>query len=353
MNERMLNFSAGPGTLPTSVLEQAREDLLCLGAAGAGICEVSHRGPEYTEIHEGALALLKKLMGADESWELLFLQGGASSQFFQVPMNFGGDADYVTTGTWAKQAFEEAKLFGSPREAGTSEGTAFDRIPAELDLNPDARYLHITSNNTVAGTQWHEFPRGGAPLVVDMSSDILSRPADLDGISLIYAGAQKNLGPAGVTLVLVRKDFLASAKDGLASMLSYKTHAAKGSRHNTPPVFSIYMVGLVAKWIEDEGGVAVFAERNQRKSDALYAAIDGHDLYEGCAEVANRSQMNVTFKLSDPSRTAAFLSEAAERNLVGLKGHRSVGGIRASIYNAMPESGVAALTAFMKDFAEA
>ena len=352
MSERVLNFSAGPGTLPLSVLEQAREDLLCVGAAGAGICEVSHRGPEYSEIHEGATERLKRLLGADESWELLFLQGGASSQFFQVPMNFGGDADYVTTGTWAKKAFAEAKLFGSPRQAGTSQPTNYDRIPGELDLNPDANYLHVTSNNTVAGTQWHELPRGGAPLVIDMSSDILSRPVDLSGIGLLYAGAQKNLGPAGVTLVLVRKEFLASAKDDMPTMLSYKTHAEAGSRYNTPPVFAVYMVGLVAKWVEEQGGVAAMAERNQRKADTLYAAIDGLDLFEGCAEVGSRSQMNVTFKLSDPSREAAFLAGAEERKLVGLPGHRSVGGFRASIYNAMPQSGVEALVDYMKDFAK-
>jgi phosphoserine aminotransferase len=353
MSDRLLNFSAGPGTLPLSVIEQARQDLLTIGAEGAGICEVSHRGPAYSEVHEGAIARLKGLLGAGDDWELLFVQGGASSQFFQVPMNFGGDADYVVTGTWAKKSVAEAKHFGSPRVAASSEETKFDRIPSELDLNPDARYLHLTTNNTVAGTQWHELPRTGAPLVLDMSSDILSRPFSLDGVSLVYAGAQKNLGPAGATLVLVRKDFLESAKDDLPTMLSYKTHAAKGSRFNTPPVFSIYMVGLVAKWLEEQGGVAAMGERNKRKADALYAAIDGHDLYQGCAEVGSRSQMNVTFRLADTSREPEFISKAAERGLVGLKGHRSVGGIRASIYNAMPEEGVTKLVEFMAEFAGA
>ncbi len=353
MSDRLLNFSAGPGTLPLSVIEQAREDLLCIGDAGAGICEVSHRGKAYDEVHDGAIARLKTLLGAGDDWELLFVTGGASSQFFQIPMNFGGDADYVVTGTWAKKAAEEAKHFGSPRIAASSEGTKFDRIPRELDLNPDARYLHLTTNNTVAGTQWHELPRGGAPLVLDVSSDILSRPFSLEGVSLLYAGAQKNLGPAGTTLVLVRKDFLASAKDNLPLMLSYKTHAAKGSRYNTPPVFPIYMVGLVAKWIEEQGGAAAMGERNQRKADALYAAIDGDDLYQGCAEVGSRSQMNVTFRLADTSREPEFIAKAAQAGLVGLKGHRSVGGIRASIYNAMPEEGVAKLVEFMKDFAGA
>lgn len=353
MSDRLLNFSAGPGTLPLSVLEQARQDLLNIGEAGAGICEISHRSKTYDEVHDGCIARLKTLLGAGDEWELLFVTGGASSQFFQVPMNFGGDADYVVTGTWAKKSVAEAKHFGSPRIAASSEGTKFDRIPSELDLNPDARYLHLTTNNTVAGTQWHELPRSGAPLVLDASSDILSRPLSLEGVSLIYAGAQKNLGPAGATLVLVRKDFLESAKDDLPTLLSYKTHAAKGSRYNTPPVFPIYMVGLVAKWLEEQGGVVAMGERNQRKADALYAAIDGNDLYQGCALVGSRSQMNVTFRLSDTSREAEFIAKAAESGLVGLKGHRSVGGIRASIYNAMPEEGVTKLVEFMKDFASA
>lgn len=347
MSDRLLNFSAGPGTLPLSVIEQAREDLVSIGDAGAGICEISHRGKTYDEVHDGTIARVKALLGADDDWELLFLTGGASSQFFQIPMNFGGDADYVVTGTWAKKAFAEAKRFGEPRLAASSEDTKFDRIPSELDLNPQARYLHLTTNNTVAGTQWHELPRGGAPLVLDVSSDILSRPFSLEGVSLLYAGAQKNLGPAGTTLVLVRKDYLESAKDDLPTMLSYKTHAAKGSRYNTPPVFPIYMVGLVAKWIEEQGGVAALGERNKRKADALYAAIDGSDLYQGCAEVGSRSQMNVTFRLADTSREPEFIAQAAERGLVGLKGHRSVGGLRASIYNAMPEEGVAKLIEFM------
>ena len=351
MSERIFNFSAGPGTLPLEVLHQAQKDLLLLADAGAGICEVSHRGKQYTAVHQAATALLKKLIGADDSWELLFLQGGASTQFFQIPLNFGGDADYVVTGTWAKKAFAEAKRYGSPRLAASSEGTKFDRIPSELDLNPKARFLHLTTNNTVAGTQWHSLPRGGAPLVLDASSDILSRPLDLSGVSLVYAGAQKNLGPSGVAVVLIRKDFLASAKDDLPPMLSYKVQAKEESLYNTPPTFAIYLVGEVAKWVERQGGVEAMAERNQRKADLIYGAIDGSDFYRGCAEVGSRSQMNVTFHLADASREKEFLSQAEARGLSGLKGHRSVGGMRASLYNAMSVEGAEALAAFMGEFA--
>lgn len=351
MSERVFNFSAGPGTLPLEVLQQAQKDLLLLSDAGAGICEVSHRGKQYTHVHQSATALLKRLIGADDAWELLFLQGGASTQFFQIPMNFGGDADYVVTGTWAKKAFAEAKRYGKPRLAASSEATKFDRIPSELDLDPKARFLHLTTNNTVAGTQWHSLPRGGAPLVLDASSDILSRPLDLEGVSLVYAGAQKNLGPSGVAVVLIRKDFLASAKDDLTPMLSYKVHAEAESLYNTPPTFAIYLVGEVAKWVERQGGVEAMAARNQAKADLIYGAIDASDFYRGCAQVDSRSQMNVTFHLADASREQDFLAQAAVRGLAGLKGHRSVGGMRASLYNAMPVAGAEALATFMTEFA--
>jgi phosphoserine aminotransferase len=350
--KRVFNFSAGPATLPEVVLEEARDNLLTLGGAGAGICEISHRSAEYTEIHEEATARLLRLLGVQDGWTLLFLQGGASSQFFMVPMNLGGNADYVLTGTWSKKAIKEAKRFGSPRLAASSESTSFDRIPTQLELNDGATYLHLTSNNTVSGTQWHTLPESDAPLVIDMSSDILSRPVDLTQVGLVYAGAQKNLGPAGVTLVLIRDDLLSECKADVPTMLSYPIHAEKGSRFNTPPVFSIYLVGLVAKWIEAQGGVESMAVVNQRKAQTLYSAIDGHDLYQGCAQIDSRSLMNVTFRLTRQDLEATFVSEAHAQGLVGLKGHRSLGGIRASIYNAMPEEGVNRLVAFMAEFAQ-
>ena len=351
MSQRVFNFSAGPATLPEVVLEEARDNLLSLGSLGAGICEVSHRGPEYTAIHEEAEQRLKRLLGAEQGYTLLFLTGGASQQFFQIPMNLGGDADYVVTGTWSEKAVKEAKHFGSPREAASSKEAGFDRIPRKLDLNPQARYLHLTSNNTVAGTQWQELPEADVPLVIDASSDILSRPVDLSNVGLIYAGAQKNLGPAGVTLVLIRDDLLEQCKDDMPTLLNYKTHAGKGSRYNTPPVFPIYVLGLVAKWLEAQGGVEVMAANNRRKAERLYAAIDELPLYEGLAQEDSRSQMNVTFKLTKEGLDQTFLSETKAAGLHGLKGHRSVGGMRASIYNAMPEAGVDALVAFMKEFA--
>ncbi|RMG14423.1 MAG: 3-phosphoserine/phosphohydroxythreonine transaminase [Planctomycetota bacterium] len=354
MTQRAYNFSAGPATLPLEVLEEAREALLSLGDLGAGILEVSHRGPEYTEIHESARARLLQLLGAGSDWELLFLQGGASLQFTMVPQNLGADADYVLTGNWSQKAIAEARLLGGDvHVAASSEDTGFDRIPTELDLRPGASFVHVTSNNTVRGTQWPELPRTDAPLVVDMSSDILSRPVDLDRVGLIYAGAQKNLGPAGVTLVLIRKELLARTPDGLPTLLRYTTHAEKGSRFNTPPVFAIYVVGLVARWIESQGGVAALAARNEAKAQRLYAAIDASPLYEGTARPESRSRMNVTFRITRDGLEEEFLRGAAARGLLGLKGHRSVGGLRASIYNAMPPEGVDALVRYLDEFAAA
>jgi phosphoserine aminotransferase len=354
MSKRVFNFSAGPSTLPVEVLEEAQANLLSLGDAGVGILEISHRSPEYTEIHETAEARIKSLLGADDDWQVLFLSGGASTQFTMIPQNLGADADYVVTGTWSKKALKEAQTLGNPSVAASSEETGFDRIPGDLSLNASASFLHLTSNNTVAGTQWQSFPDAGdVPVVCDMSSDILSRPLDLDRFSLIYAGAQKNLGPAGTTLVLIRKALLERSPASLPTMLNYNTHAAKGSRFNTPPVFPIYVVGLVAKWLEDRGGLAAVEEVNARKAAKLYAAIDGLDLYSGAVEEDSRSLMNVTFRLTKEGLDAAFLAGAKEHDLVGLKGHRSVGGMRASIYNAMPEAGVDALVGFMNEFAKA
>lgn len=351
MTKRIFNFSAGPSTLPLEVLEEAQANLISLGDLGAGILEISHRSPEYGAIQAAAKARIKSLLGADDEWQVLFLSGGASTQFTQVPQNLGADADYVVTGTWSKKALKEAQKLGSPRVAASSEETQFDRIPTDLDLNASASFLHLTSNNTVAGTQWQSFPDAGdVPVVCDMSSDILSRPLDLSRFSLIYAGAQKNLGPAGTTLVLIRKGLLERSPSSLPTMLNYNTHVEKDSCFNTPPVFPIYVVGLVAKWLEDQGGLAAMAERNARKAGKLYAAIDELDLYAGATETDSRSLMNVTFRLAKDGLDAAFLAGAKERGLEGLKGHRSVGGMRASIYNAMPVEGVKHLVAYMREF---
>ncbi len=352
MTERVVNFSAGPATLPVEVLEEARDNLLSLGDLGAGICEISHRSKEYDRIHEGAQEKIRRLLGAGDEWALLFLQGGASLQFTMVPQNLGADADYVITGTWSKKALAEAKKLGSPRVAASSAETGFDRIPTELDLSPTASYVHITSNNTVAGTQYHSFPKTEAPLVCDASSDILSRPLDLDRFGLIYAGAQKNLGPSGLTLVLMRKELLKRSPDSLPTMLDYNTHAENDSRFNTPPTFAIYVLYLVAQWLEKQGGLTAMAEKNEAKAKKLYEAIDGHDLYRGHAQQDSRSLMNVTWRLADEKLEPVFLEQAAKQGLVSLKGHRSVGGIRASIYNAMPAEGVDRLVAFMKEFAQ-
>ena len=353
MTKRIFNFSAGPATLPEEVLTEARDNLLSLGDLGAGIMEISHRSPEFDAIIDGAEAGIRRLLGLTDDWAVLFLQGGASTQFTMVPQNLGADADYVLTGAWSEKALKEAQKLGSPRVAASSKETNFDRLPTELDLRADARFVHVTSNNTIFGTQFREVPQTQAPLVCDASSDILSRPLDLSRYAMIYAGAQKNLGPSGVTLVIMRKSLLERSPKSLPTMLNYNTHVEKGSRFNTPPTFGIYFIGLVTQWIEAQGGLAAMDERNQAKAQQLYDAIDGIDLYQGTVQPESRSLMNVTFKLTDASREGEFLSQAKARGLHGLKGHRSVGGVRASIYNAMPVAGVEALVGFMREFAGA
>ncbi|MEZ6185280.1 MAG: 3-phosphoserine/phosphohydroxythreonine transaminase [Planctomycetota bacterium] len=349
---RKFNFGAGPAVLPVEVVEEARDNLLEYGSSGLGVMEMSHRGKHYMEIQEQAGASIRRLLGADDDWELVWLTGGASTQFFMVPMNLGAKpADYIVTGTWSQKAVVEANKLGEAKVAASSEDTGFDRIPRELELSAGASYVHMTSNNTIYGTQFREAPEVEAPLVCDASSDILSRPLKLERYGLIYAGAQKNLGPAGVTLVLVRKALLDRAPKTLPTMLDYRTHVKKDSAFNTPPTFPIYIVGLVAKWLEAQGGLTAMAARNHAQADKLYGCIDRHDLYRGHAQPDSRSHMNVTFKLAEPEREADFLAQAAERGLLGLKGHRSVGGMRASIYNAMPDEGVDALVAFMDEFA--
>lgn len=376
---RVYNFSAGPATLPLPILEEARADLLDQGGSGQSVMEMSHRSPAYDEIHSGALASLRRLLGSGgqplgDDYEVLLLQGGASLQFSMVPMNLlrgglrhgeagAGRADYVLTGSWSKKALKEARREGEARVAGSSEESGFDHIPAasELDLDAEADYLHITTNNTIFGTQWQDehlaaLPGAGdssaPPLVADASSDILCRPVDVSRYGLIYAGAQKNLGPAGVTLVIVRRDLLERAPEGLPTMLQYRTHAAKDSLYNTPPTWAIYILGLACRWLEERGGTAAVGAANREKAAALYAAIDGSDFYRGTVQPGSRSLMNVPFRLPSEDLEARFLAEAAERGMVNLKGHRSVGGIRASIYNAMPREGVDALIELMADFEE-
>jgi phosphoserine aminotransferase len=343
------------------VLEEAQRDLVALPGVGSSVLEVSHRSQVVTEIIETAEANIRTLAGLTEDISVLFLQGGATQQFAMVPMNLlpeNGVADYVLTGSWAKKAAKEAGLFGTARVAASTESEAFTRIPnaSELALSPDAAYMHVTSNNTIYGTQWKTMPPSGdRPLVVDASSDIFSRPLDMagDGIGLVYAGAQKNLGPAGVTLVLVRNDLVeraAASGRTIPTMLRYATYVASRSLYNTPPVFAIYLVGLVAKWLVAQGGLAAMAQRNERKAQLLYAAIDGTDFYRGTAQTDSRSLMNVTMRLPSESLEARFVEQATASGLVGLKGHRSVGGLRASIYNACPEAAVDALVGFMAEF---
>ncbi len=353
---RVFNFSAGPAVLPEEVLLQAQRELVEYPGAGASIMEVSHRGKVYLPVHQEAVDNIRKLLQLSDDYAVLFLQGGASGQFYMLPMNLltpETTADYVNSGAWAKKAIAEAKLFGKVHLAADTSKENPARMPdlKELQLSDKARYLHITSNETIAGTQWKTFPAVDTPLVADMSSDILSRPFDVTPFGLIYAGAQKNLGPAGVTLVIVRKDFVAQANTAIPSFLRYDNQIENDSMVNTPPTFGIYLVALITRWLLDRGGLAAMAEVNARKAASLYEVIDAGDFYRGTAAPASRSTMNVTFRLPGEELEAAFLKEAAAAGMDGLKGHRSVGGIRASIYNAMPEAGVEALAAFMREFA--
>lgn len=353
--KRVHNFSAGPATLPTSVLEKAANELVNYRDKGASLLEMSHRSPEYTEINEQATSRLKQLLGADDDWEVLFLQGGASTQFMVVAHNFLNNsrtANYIDTGVWSAKAIKEANLFGNVHTSFSGKDGDYSHIPGNDELNfaNDAVYTHFTSNNTIFGTQFQTEPDGGgAPLVCDASSDFLSRPLDMDRYGLIYAGAQKNLGPAGVTVVLVRKSFLEKQRsEAIPTILNYKTHIQK--LFNTPPVFAVYMVNYVLEWIQEKGGLNAFVKINNEKADLLYGEIDKDDFYRGTVEKAARSKMNVTFRLDSEDMEKAFLSEAAKEDLVALKGHRSVGGIRASIYNACELNSVKALVDFMQKF---
>lgn len=353
--KRIHNFSAGPATLPLSVLQKAEKELVNYQGKGASIIEMSHRGPEYTEINATATDRLKRITGADDDWEVLFLQGGASTQFLMAPQNFLGNeqtADYIDTGSWSSKAIKEAKLFGNVHIPFSGKESNYSFIPTDdqLQSSDDPVYTHFTSNNTIFGTQFRKEPAtNGSLLVCDASSDFLSRPIDLDRYGLIYAGAQKNLGPSGVTVVMIRKSFLENqVSDTMPTMLNYRTHIQK--LFNTPPVYAVYLVNYVLEWIEEKGGLNWFKTFNEEKAGILYDEIDKNDFYRGTVDKTSRSLMNVTFRLQNEDLEKRFLNEAAERDLSALKGHRSVGGIRASIYNACELDSVKALVNFMQQF---
>lgn len=356
MTERIYNFSAGPGVLPLAVLEEAQRDLVCLPGVGMSVLEISHRSKTFDKIIEGAEAGLRQLLNISDDYHVLFLQGGASLQFSMVPMNLlekGGKADYINTGAWSKAAIKEAKKLGQINVAASTESENFARIPKqeELKLDPSATYAHFTSNNTIFGTEWHYDPAvGNVPLVCDTSSDMLSRPIDMSKYALIYAGAQKNMGPAGATVVIIRKDLVKEPAADMATMLAYKTHTDGKSMYNTPPVFTIYIIHLVIKWLQSLGGLAAMQKLNQEKAKILYDAIDATDFYRGHAHLDSRSLMNVTFRLPSEELENKFVKESTAQGLDGLKGHRSVGGLRASIYNAFPKAGVEKLVEFMQEF---
>jgi phosphoserine aminotransferase len=355
--DRVFNFSAGPCTLPVEVLEEAKEDLLNYKGVGMSVMEMSHRSKPFEAILAQAEADLRKLLGVPNNYKVLFLQGGASLQFSMAPLCFlgaGQSADYVVTGAWGEKAYEAANLVGATNLAYDGKGINYNDVPKfdTIPLNPNAAYVHFTSNETIHGVQFHSDPTTEAPLICDMSSDIISRPVDVSKYAMIYAGAQKNMGPAGVTVVIIRDDLLEKVPAKMHPILDYRLHAKNGSMYNTPPCWSIYMCGLVYKYILRHGGVAGAQERNLWKSKLIYQTIDGApEFFKGHAVHHARSTMNVTFTLPNDELTAAFLKEAEATHLDGLKGHRSVGGIRASIYNAFPLDGCQALAKFMWEFA--
>jgi phosphoserine aminotransferase len=356
MTERIYNFSAGPAVLPVPVLEEAQRDLLSLPGVGMSVMEISHRSKTFDEIIGNAERGVRELLGLPENYHVLFLQGGASLQFSMIPMNFlpkEGSADYIITGSWGKKALKEAKREGAVNVAATMADGGFTRTPGheEIKLDPKAAYVHITTNETIEGVEWKDEPEvGDVPLIADASSDILSHPIPVERYALIYAGAQKNMGPSGVTLVIIRDDLLARIPDNLHTMLDYRTHVQNKSLYNTPNTWGIYIIDLVCKWIKDKGGLEGMHRINEEKARLLYDAIDATDFYRGHADPDSRSIMNVTFRLPSEELEKKFASEATAAGLDGLKGHRSVGGIRASIYNAFPREGVEALVSFMREF---
>ena len=353
---RVFNFSAGPAMVPEAVLQQAKEELLDWQGSGMSVMEMSHRGKEFMSIAEHAEADLRQIMAIPDNYKVLFLQGGASSQFAMAPLNLLGDkgtADYINTGAWSKKAISEAKRYCDVNVAASTADNNFTSAPtqSELNLNKDAAYVHYTPNETIGGVEFSYVPdTGDVPLVADFSSTILSRPIDVSKYGIIYAGSQKNIGPAGLAVVIIRDDLIGHAKSNVPAMFDYKTHAEADSMYNTPPTYTWYFAGLVFSWIKNNGGLQAMAEVNQRKAEKLYAAIDNSDFYSNPVEKISRSWMNVPFILDNSDLDGAFISSAKEAGLVTLKGHRSVGGMRASIYNAMPEAGVDALVSFMAEF---
>ncbi len=355
MQNRIFNFNPGPATLPLPALQTAMNEFLDYKNTGMSIIETSHRSPEFEHVMAETQSLFKELLKIPDGYHILFLGGGASLQFAMLAMNFipeGGSADYINTGTWSTKAIKEAGIIAKCNVAASSEDKNFCYIPKKFNLDPNAAFVHLTSNNTIKGTQWHEFPDfGGKPLVADMSSDILSHSFDVSKFAMIYAGAQKNLGPSGVTVIFLKDEFAQTARQGLPTMLSYKTHIDKNSLFNTPPVFPIYMINLTLKWIKDEGGLEAVEKANRAKADMIYKAMDESDgYYRGTADKDARSLMNLTMRMANEDLEKKFISEAKAEGLHGLKGHRSVGGIRASMYNAFPMEGAEKLVEFMYNF---
>ncbi|MCP9495015.1 MAG: 3-phosphoserine/phosphohydroxythreonine transaminase [Pyrinomonadaceae bacterium MAG19_C2-C3] len=357
-SERIYNFSAGPAVIPLPVLERAQAEMLALPGVGMSVMEISHRSKKFEEIIGSATSGVSRLLGLTDDYHVLFLQGGASLQFSQIPMNFLTEdktADYIVTGSWGKKAVKEAKREGTINIAFTAQEEGFKRVPKAEDLKLDANsvYCHFTTNETIEGVQFQTEPDAGdVPLVADMSSDIMSRPIDVKKYGMIYAGAQKNLGPSGVTLVIVRDDMLKLVKDNLHTMLDYRTHVENKSLYNTPNTWGIYILDLVCQWVEGKGGLNGIQQQNEAKAKMIYDVIDANDFYRGHADVDSRSRMTPTFRLGSEDLEKQFVKEADAEGMNGLKGHRSVGGIRASIYNAFPVEGVKALTDFMQHFAQ-
>lgn len=356
--KRVYNFSAGPSILPLEVLEQAAKEMTNYQDTGMSVMEMSHRSKAYQEIIDTAEATLREIMAIPDNYKVLFLQGGASTQFAMIPLNLmtgSNKADFVNTGVWTKKAIAEAKKYGEVNVVASSEDKTFTYVP-KLDkstFSPDADYFHITSNNTIYGTKINELPdTGDVPIVADMSSNILSEEIDVSKYGMIFAGAQKNMGPAGVTIVIIREDLIGNAMDITPTMLNYQTHADKGSMFNTPPTYSIYMAGLVFAWIKKLGGLKAIQAKNEEKAALLYDYLDSSKMFSGTVVKEDRSLMNIPFVLPNDELNAEFIAEAAKRGFVNLKGHRSVGGMRASIYNAMPTEGVKKLVEFMKEFEE-
>jgi len=355
MTERIYNFSAGPAVLPLSVLEQAQQDLISLGDTGIGVMEHSHRSKAFIAVYDAAEALCREIAGIPDNYKVLFLQGGASTQFFMIPMNLlskDQTADYLVTGSWSKKAVKEAKLFGKVNVACSSEDKNFSYIPEEVALSEKPAYVHFTANNTIYGTEFATEPEvpAGVPLVCDASSDIFSRPIDISKYGIVYAGAQKNLGPSGLTLVIIRDDLIEQGPTDIPTMLQYRTHSEAGSMFNTPPTFGIYVLGRVLQWLKDQGGLSAMAQKNQAKAGKLYDYLEQSQLFKPTAAKQDRSQMNVTFVTGDADLDSKFIAQATAAGLDGLKGHRSVGGMRASIYNAFPEAGVDKLIEVMSQF---